>query len=106
MRVLRCENQTFSPVFIQLSFDKDIKRIFLTIMGSELTPRALIIFLSVVSARAQDCSNIFRVYRGFDGLHAEITKSNNVLETTLRLEVIMSVAMSLNGVNLLISLFL
>lgn len=69
-------------------------------MGNKLRPRVLIFLLSLASARAQDCSNIFRVYRGFDGLHAEVIKSNNYLESVLRLEVIMSVATSLNGVNL------
>lgn len=82
-------------VFIELKTIRDIKDFFIMIVIS----RVLIFLLLIVSARAQVCSNIFYVYRDFEGLHADIIKSNNYLESVIRLEVIMSVATPLNGVN-------
>lgn len=66
----------------------------------------LIIVLSLATARAQDCSNIFTVYRGFSGLYAEVIKSGAHLEPVLRMEVTMSVALALQGVNFIICVFL
>lgn len=49
--------------------------------------------------RAQDCSNVFRIYRDYEGIYAEVVKTNTYLEPVLQLEVTMSVAVQLQSVR-------
>lgn len=55
----------------------------------------LIILFICSTTCAQDCSNVFRIYRGYEGIYAEVIKSNAYLENVLRFEITMSVATAL-----------